>query len=74
MVTNTMFDRLGWLESKREEIREISLSQKDSLIWELVDRSMFERITSSSTDPKERSHLLKGIFHIATLFYYDTYD
>ena len=74
MITNTMFDRLGWLEAKREEIREISLSQKDSLIWELVDRSMFERITSSTTDPKERSHYLKGIFHIATLFYYELYD
>jgi asparagine synthase (glutamine-hydrolysing) len=73
LITDTMFNRRGWLEAKREQIREVSLSQKDSLIWELVDRSMFERITSSGTDPKERSHYLKGIFHIATLFYYDSY-
>lgn len=74
LATDTMFDRLDWLEEKRETIRGICLDQKDSPIWEIADRPLFERITSSKCDPAERSRNLKRIFHIATLFYYDTYN
>jgi len=74
LITDTMFNRLGWLEAKREAIREVCLSQEDSVVWRIVDRSKFERVTSPDTSTEERSRYLKAIFHIATLFYYEIYD
>jgi hypothetical protein len=74
LATDTMFDRLNWLEAKRETIREVCLDQKDSPIWEIADRLLFERIMSPKCDPAERTQYMKTIFHIATLFYYDTYN
>lgn len=72
LAADTMFDRLDWLEEKREVIRDICLDQKDSPIWTIADRPLFEHITSSKCDPTERALYMKRIFHIATLFYYDT--
>lgn len=74
LATDTMFNRAEWLEAKREEIRDVCLSHEDSPIWDIADRLLFERITSVKYDPAERSRHMKNIFHIATLFYYDTYD
>ena len=70
IVNDTMFDRVGWFEAKREQVREVCLDQKDSMVWNYVDRSMFDRITSSATNSVERSHYLKCLYHITTLFYY----
>jgi asparagine synthase (glutamine-hydrolysing) len=71
IVRDNMFDRWGWFEAKREQVREICLDQSDSPLWSFVDRSMFDRITSSATDPVKRSHYMKALYHIATLFYYE---
>ena len=42
-----MFDNVGWFKAKREEVREFCLDQKDSLIWDFVNHSLFEKITSA---------------------------
>jgi asparagine synthase (glutamine-hydrolysing) len=65
------FDRSGWFEAKREQVREICLDQDNSLLWSFVDRSMFERIMSPTTDPAERSRHKAVLYNIATLFYYE---
>jgi hypothetical protein len=52
-------------------LREVCLDQENSLIWDLVDRTMFEQITSSSTEANVRSYFLKALYHITTLFYYE---
>ena len=66
-----MFNRSSWYEAKREEIREICLEQKNALLWDFVNRNMFEEITSSKTDAADRSHYLQALYNIATLFYYE---
>jgi asparagine synthase (glutamine-hydrolysing) len=71
IVSDNMYDRLGWFESKRDKLREICLDQESSLIWDLVDRNMFEQITSSNTESNIRSYFLKVLYHIITLFYYE---
>ncbi len=74
IVHDDMFDRLGWFEAKRERVREICLDQNDSLLWNFVDRSAFDRVTSPATDPVDRSRYIQGLYHIATLFYYEAGD
>jgi hypothetical protein len=69
-----MFDQTSWFEAKREQIREFCLDQNDSLIWNFVDRSVFEKISSSDIDPTEVSKYgayITIFFRIATLFYYE---
>jgi asparagine synthase (glutamine-hydrolysing) len=72
IVTDNMFDRSSWYEAKRVELREICFQKNCSSLWDCVDRNMFDRITSARTDATARSHYLKALYHIATLFYYDT--
>jgi asparagine synthase (glutamine-hydrolysing) len=61
----------GVLEARREQIRDLCLSQSGSLAWDLVDRSRFERLMSAGTEPKERSLHLFVLLNIATVFYYE---
>ena len=65
------FDQGDWFEIKREQMREVCLDQRDSMLWNLVDRSKFERMTSSATDREERASHKGTLFRIATLFYYE---
>jgi asparagine synthase (glutamine-hydrolysing) len=71
IVRDSMFDRWGWFEAKRETMREICLDQTNSPLWSFVDRSVFDRITSSVVTPADRSHYVQILFHIVTLFYYE---
>jgi asparagine synthase (glutamine-hydrolysing) len=71
IARDSMFDRLGWIEAQREQLREMCLDRNGSQLWDLVDRSLFDRITSSSTEPQDRSHYVKILYHIFTLFYYE---
>ncbi len=66
-----VFDRSSWFEAKREQVREICLDQKDSSLWSFVDRSAFERMTSPTADPVERSRYKAALYVITTLFYYE---
>jgi len=70
-----MFDNVGWFKAKREQIREFCLDQKDSLIWDFVDRPLFEKISSPVADPAELSGYgtyITLFYRIATLFYYES--
>ncbi len=64
-------EHYGWFEIKRKEIQEVCLDHHNSIIWNFVDRSVYERIMSTSTDAIERSNYIKVICNIATLFYYE---
>ena len=69
------FDRAEWLEANKmqllSELRELCLDQSDSLMWNFVNRSRFEHITSlDSKQAKLRQKHIAGIYNIATLFYY----
>jgi hypothetical protein len=71
---STGFGRLNWFESKCQEIREMCLSQSNSDIWNLVDRSLFEKITDSDFDQQLRARYLDALFSIAQLGYYEMYE
>jgi len=68
------FDQVAWLEKKRDWMREICLDQRDSMLWNFVNRPLYERIMSASTDPAERWTYRLGIYGIVTLFYYATME
>jgi len=67
-VVNAPF---SWFETKREHMRAICLDQKNSSIWDFVDRAIYEKLTSSRTAQEERIRCLKTLFNISTLFYYE---
>jgi asparagine synthase (glutamine-hydrolysing) len=70
-----MFDHMSWFEAKREQVREFCLDKNDSLIWNFVNRSVFEKITSPATDPAELSQYkfyIPLFFKIETLFHYES--
>ena len=58
------------LEFKRAQLRELCLDQSNSSLWNFIDRTQFERITSSDTNPSERQQHLILLWHIFTLFQY----
>ncbi len=64
------FCQEAWLEPKREWMRQICLDQRSSVLWNFVNRSLFEQIMSDSSDPAERRAYRLGLFGIVTLFYY----
>jgi asparagine synthase (glutamine-hydrolysing) len=69
---DTMFERLTWFESKRVRIRELALDDANSSVWDYVNRTCFEQITSANTGSEIRSQNLQLLFHVATLLYYES--
>ena len=68
---DSMFDRLAWLEQRREHLLELSLDAPASAIWDFVSRDRFEEIMSPATHSSVRSRGLRSLLHIATLAYYE---
>jgi asparagine synthase (glutamine-hydrolysing) len=64
------FDRVAWLEAKSSWLRELCLDQSDTLLWDFVDRSLFERVTSKDTNVADRHGCILGLYNAATLFQY----
>ncbi|RJR20788.1 MAG: DUF1933 domain-containing protein [Nitrospiraceae bacterium] len=69
-----MFDNVSWFKAKRQEVREYCLDQKNSIIWDFVDRASFEKISSQKNNPDGLlgyGTYITLYFRIATLFYYE---
>jgi hypothetical protein len=69
-----MFDPQEWYEAKREQVRELCLDSKKSIIWDLVNRPLFEKILTPSTDTQELAQFgayVDIFFRIATLILYE---
>ena len=60
-----------WVEAKRESIVDVCLNQRNSMVWDYVDRRSFENIMSFKTHDKVRRQHCARILSIATLFYYE---
>jgi len=58
------------LESRRSQLREFCLDRPNSPVWNYIDRSKFEQITSRDTNSSERQKHIKLLWHIFTLFQY----
>ena len=66
------FDHSSLLLSKLQWLRELCLDQSDSMLWEFVDRSVLDSMTSPdliSDKPISRTQLL-GLYNVATVFSY----
>jgi asparagine synthase (glutamine-hydrolysing) len=66
------FDHSHLLLSKLQWLRELCLDQSDSMLWEFVDRSVFDSMTAPdfiSDKPFSKSQLF-GLYTVATLFSY----
>jgi asparagine synthase (glutamine-hydrolysing) len=64
------FDQSSQLEVQREYLRDYCLSWHDSVIWQFVDREVFERVMSSDSLHMARRKHLSGLYSVVTLFYY----
>ena len=62
------FDHAAWLEAKLGWLRELCLEQRDTRLWELVDRATFERVTAPGMNPAGRRAAVHGLYHAATVF------
>jgi len=69
IVKDTMFERLQWLQRIRGELREMCLDDRNSAIWDFVDKDRFDAATVS---PDDLSRYAKPLFLIATVYYYDS--
>ena len=63
------FDKISWLEIKLNQLREMCLDQSESSLWDYVDRSVFERVSSSVTVPEITFKQKLKLYTIATVFY-----
>jgi hypothetical protein len=68
-------DREYWLQSKREQIREMCLDRSSSPIWNYVDRAKFEEYTAVPGGPSlPTSQYLGGLYVALTLFSYEAFN
>ena len=63
------FDKISWLEIKLKQLREMCLDQSESSLWDYIDRSVFERVSSSVTVPEITFKQKLKLYTIATVFY-----
>ena len=67
---NHQLKKFHRLEFKKAELRELCLDQSNSSLWNFIDRSQFEHLTSNDTHPLERQQHVNLLWHIFTLFQY----
>ena len=66
-----VFDKISWLEIKLKQLREMCLDQRESSLWDYVDRPIFERVSASVTNPEVTHKQKLKLYSIATVFYYE---
>jgi asparagine synthase (glutamine-hydrolysing) len=65
------FDHGAWLVRKRDWWRSLCLDQAQSSIWDLVDRTLFERLAAQQTEASELRRRTRGLYNTITLFAYE---
>ena len=61
---------LNYIEIKLEQLRELCLSNNNDILWHLVNRDAFERITSKNTSPAERAPYLTTFNAMSMVYSY----
>lgn len=69
------FDRDLWLEANNMQLlsnlRQFCLDRSDSVIWNVINRDVFEQMTSPDVELAQlRKKHLSGLYAVTTLFYY----
>ena len=71
LVQDTNFERTAWLESLRHTFRRMCLDERQSVIWNYVDREKFAAATSGQENTEALAQNAKALFLIATLYFYN---
>jgi len=74
IVKDTMFERVRWLNQVQPRLREMCLDGSSSPVWDFVDRDRFDAVTAPSAPESELSRNARALFHVATLFYYESHS
>lgn len=72
LVNDTNFERETWLQQIQGQLREMCLDERDSVIWDYVDRDKFDLATARTASSDNLSRHAKGLFLAATLYYYES--
>jgi asparagine synthase (glutamine-hydrolysing) len=59
------------MEARLGDLRARCLDRGGSVLWDLVSRERFERLTAPDGDGKERSRQRHGLYNVVTLFEYE---
>jgi hypothetical protein len=62
---------VDYLEIKCEQLRDLCLSTENDVLWQLVDRSVFEEITGKKTPPKDRVRYLPILNNLSMICGYN---
>ncbi|MBW2737463.1 MAG: hypothetical protein JRE64_01165 [Deltaproteobacteria bacterium] len=69
--SDVLRERVRLLEAICPRARELCFDQKNSVLWEYVNKNVLDRLLSSSTDSEERFRRHHIIFDVLTLFCYE---
>jgi asparagine synthase (glutamine-hydrolysing) len=72
LVSDTNFERATWLQQIQGQLREMCLDERNSAVWDYVDRDKFDKATVQSGTSNNLSRNAKGLFLTATLHYYES--
>ena len=68
---DSMFDRGAWLEQRRDLALKRCLDVRDSAIWEVINRPMFESLMDPKAAPEGRMRLAKPLYHLWAIAEYE---
>ena len=74
LVKDNNFDRVAWLRHFSHDLRRQCLDDPHSFIWDFIDRPRFETATRDDDNGEGLIRNAKGLFLVATLFYYRSID
>ncbi len=72
IIKDTGFERLKWLQQIQGKLREDCLDNRNSAIWDFVDRNKFDALTAETATTDDLSRNANFLFHVATVHYYDS--
>lgn len=72
LVGDTNFERAAWLQQIQGQLREMCMDERESVIWDYVDREKFDKATAQTETSNNLTRNAKGLFLTATLYYYES--
>lgn len=74
IVKDAGFERLNWLQQIRINLRDTCLDDRNSAIWDFVERKKFDALTAESTSADDLSRNANILFLVATVNYYAAFS
>ena len=71
LVSDTNFERAAWLEKLKDTFLQMCMDDRQSEIWNYVDRDKFATVTSGDDASRAMSRNVKALFLTATVYLYE---